>query len=37
MLFTCEPEWLERMFPAEAAKCKRPAVVLLSPDKTWIT
>lgn len=37
MLFACEPAWLEQMFPAEAAKCKRPAVALLSPDKTWIT
>lgn len=37
MLFACEPKWLEEKFPAEAAKCKRPAVALICPDKTWMT
>jgi len=37
MLFVCEPAWLEKMFPEEAKKLRRPAVALLCPDKTWTT
>lgn len=37
MLFVCEPEWLERLFPEEAKKIRRPAVALLCPDKHWMT
>ncbi|KAL4421740.1 hypothetical protein ABPG77_002356 [Micractinium sp. CCAP 211/92] len=37
MLFVCEPEWLERLFPEEAKKIRRPAVALLCPDKNWMT
>ena len=37
MLFVCEPEWLERLFPTEAKKIRRPAVALVCPDKTWMT
>lgn len=37
MLFVCEPAWLEKLFPAEAAKCKRPAVALVCPDRSWMT
>lgn len=33
--FVCEPEWLNR-FP-EAKSVKKPAVALVSTDKTWIT
>lgn len=33
----CEPSWLEKRFPDKAARCRRPAVALLSPDKTWMT
>lgn len=33
--FVCEPEWLNK-FP-EASKVKKPAVALVSTDKTWIT
>jgi hypothetical protein len=37
MLFVCEPEWLDRLFPEEAKKLRRPAVALLCPDKSWMT
>ncbi|PRW60984.1 hypothetical protein C2E21_0507 [Chlorella sorokiniana] len=37
MLFVCEPAWLEKLFPAEAAKCRRPAVALVCPDRSWMT
>lgn len=37
MFFVCEPKWLQEKFPAEAAKCKRPAVALVCPDRTWVT
>ncbi|PSC74027.1 hypothetical protein C2E20_2723 [Micractinium conductrix] len=37
MLFVCEPEWLDRLFPEEAKKIRRPAVALLCPDKSWMT
>ncbi|KAI3432890.1 hypothetical protein D9Q98_010472 [Chlorella vulgaris] len=37
MLFVCEPEWLERLFPEEAKKLRRPAVALLCPDQSWMT
>lgn len=37
MLFACEPAWLEKMFPEEAKKIRRPAVALLCPDKNWMT
>ena len=37
MLFVCEPEWLDRLFPEEAKRVRRPAVALLCPDKMWMT
>lgn len=37
MLFVCEPEWLERLFPEQAKRLRRPAVALLCPDRSWMT
>ena len=35
--FACEPAWLDAKFPDVAKRVRRPAVALISPDKSWIT
>lgn len=32
-----EPTWLEKQFPEDVKKVKRPCVALVSTDKIWIT
>lgn len=32
-----EPTWLDKQFPEDAKKVKRPCVALVSTDKIWIT
>ena len=31
-----EPAWLEKRFPEQAKRVRRPAVALLCPDKNWM-